>query len=81
MHGTRGGGNTQDLVHEVSRSSSDVYLLSTFFNNQNFDHLPDDDSTLDNLAAQLPLAQVSAIPIEDILGEISETRYLKHIHR
>lgn len=86
VHGRGGGsGSTQDLVHEVTgngllRCSRVLYLNFLFFY-QSFDHLPDDDSTLDTLAAQLPLAQVAAIPIEDILGEIDESRYLKHIQR
>jgi len=67
-------------IHEV-RSFRSSFLLTRSLLSQTFDHLPEDDSTLDTLAAQLPLAQVSAIPIEDILGEIVESRYLKYIHR
>lgn len=37
-------------------------------------HLNEDESAIDELAAQLPLEQISTIPLEDILGEIPESR-------
>lgn len=45
------------------------------------DHFGEDDPTIDTIAAQLPLAQISTISIEEILGDISESRCLRYLHR
>ncbi|KAI2796502.1 Zinc finger protein castor 1 [Blomia tropicalis] len=67
-------------IHRVGNNCGNIVPPLDSFHDS-FDHSNDDDTTLDTLAAQLPLAQISTIPIEDILGEIGEKRFIKYIQR